>query len=310
MLNAHDPSPQHHPQVGVPRSIAFNLTFPERVTPITYERLMKAVQNGPTEWPGAKYVLKPNGHSIDLRFAQIEQLDIGDRVERHMIDNDFVIFNRQPSLHKMSMMGHRAKILPFSTFRLNLSATSPYNADFDGDEMNLHLAQSHETRAEIKHIMLVPYQMITPQANKPIMGVVQDSCLACSKFTKRDCLLRRDMVFNLLMTLPEWDGHVPIPCIIKPEPMWSGKQIFSMLLKPRINVIKENGLASKNKGDNATFSKSDHRVIIRDGHVGGWFSAWWTEKISGLEECFRGMFWGDGSSPDLPLVCGGAIDGF
>lgn len=78
---------------------------------------------------------------IDLRFATdaARELQIGDKVERHMVDDDFVVFNRQPSLHKMSMMGHRAKVLPYSTFRLNLSATSPYNADFDGDEMNLHL---------------------------------------------------------------------------------------------------------------------------------------------------------------------------
>ncbi len=214
-------------QVGVPRSIAFNLTFPERVTSITFKKLLKAVRNGPTEWPGAKFIKKPDGSTIDLRYTHVPEndqeaagfLQIGDKVERHMVDNDFVVFNRQPSLHKMSMMGHRAKILPYSTFRLNLSATSPYNADFDGDEMNLHLAQSHETRAEIKHIMLVPKQMVSPQGNKPVMGIVQDACLAVSKFTKRDTLLTRDAVFSLCLTLPDWNGQVPIPCILKPEPI-------------------------------------------------------------------------------------------
>lgn len=100
-------------------------------------------------------------------------LEVGYRVERHMQDGDYVLFNRQPSLHKMSIMGHRVRVLPYSTFRLNLSVTSPYNADFDGDEMNLHLAQSEETRAEIKHLMLVPKQIVSPQGNKPVMGIVQ-----------------------------------------------------------------------------------------------------------------------------------------
>jgi len=65
------------------------------------------------------------------------------------------MFNRQPSLHKMSIMGHRVKVLPYSTFRMNLSVTTPYNADFDGDEMNMHVPQSLETMAEIKELMLV-----------------------------------------------------------------------------------------------------------------------------------------------------------
>ena len=100
-------------------------------------------------------------------------LDFPSQVERHIRDGDLVVFNRQPSLHKMSMMGHKVKVLPWSTFRMNLSDTSPYNADFDGDEMNLHVPQSMETRAEILNIHLTPRQIISPQANKPCMGIVQ-----------------------------------------------------------------------------------------------------------------------------------------
>lgn len=99
-------------------------------------------------------------------------LEIGYKVERHLQDGDYVLFNRQPSLHKMSIMGHRVKVLPYSTFRLNLSVTTPYNADFDGDEMNMHVPQSYETTAEIKEIMAVPRQIISPQSNKPVMGIV------------------------------------------------------------------------------------------------------------------------------------------
>lgn len=149
-----------------------------------------------------------------------------------MQDNDVVIFNRQPTLHKMSMMCHRVKVLPWSTFRLNLrlllftvfvlkvlpwsfltfhsyiclwcfcykqfvtgssycSVTTPYNADFDGDEMNLHLPQSLETRAEIMNLAAVPRMIVTPQANRPVMGIVQDTLTAVRKMTKRDVFLDR-----------------------------------------------------------------------------------------------------------------------
>lgn len=101
------------------------------------------------------------------------------QVERHLNNGDLVLFNRQPSLHKMSMMGHRVRILPYSTFRLNLSVTSPYNADFDGDEMNMHVAQTHETRAEMRELMMVPKNIVSPQANKPVIGIVQDTLLGC-----------------------------------------------------------------------------------------------------------------------------------
>ena len=80
----------------------------------------------------------------------------------------------KPTLHKMSMMGHLVKVLPWSTFRINLSVTSPYNADFDGDEMNLHVPQSMETRAEILQLALVPRLVVTPQSNRPVMGIVQE----------------------------------------------------------------------------------------------------------------------------------------
>ena len=92
-----------------------------------------------------------------------------------MMGDDLVVFNPQPTLHKMSMMAHRVKVLPWSTFRLNLSVTTPYNADFDGDEMNLHLPQSVETKAELSQLMMVPRLIITPQSNRPVMGIVQDT---------------------------------------------------------------------------------------------------------------------------------------
>ena len=138
-------------QVGVPRSIALNLTYPEIVTPFNIERLATLVRNGPENHPGARYVIRDDGVRIDLRYGNRDELVLqpGFIVERHLADDDVVLFNRQPSLHKMSMMGHRVKVMPFSTFRLNLSVTTPYNADFDGDEMNLHVPQTIEARTEL-----------------------------------------------------------------------------------------------------------------------------------------------------------------
>lgn len=134
------------------------------------------------------YPLKPQSFFSGSRnFSMLSW----SQVERHLIDGDFVLFNRQPSLHKMSIMGHRIRIMPYSTFRLNLSVTSPYNADFDGDEMNMHVPQSFETRAEVLELMMVPKCIVSPQANRPVMGIVQDTLLGCRKITKRDTFIEK-----------------------------------------------------------------------------------------------------------------------
>lgn len=192
-------------QVGVPSTIAKRLTFPEIVTPFNIREMQELVANGPDQLPGALYVIRENGVRDDLRFVKNRNdihLSYGDRVERHLRDGDYVIFNRQPSLHKMSMMGHRVKIFPYSTFRLNLSCTTPYNADFDGDEMNLHAPQNVETRAEISEIMLVPRQIVSPQKNAPVIGLVQDTLLGASLFSRRDVFLERHQVYPTSIQSP------------------------------------------------------------------------------------------------------------
>ncbi|KAJ2006648.1 DNA-directed RNA polymerase II core subunit rpo21 [Coemansia thaxteri] len=255
-------------QVGVPRSIARNLTYPEAVTPYNIDRLQEYVRNGPNEHPGAKFVIRDNGERINLHYNKLGgdiPLHFGYRVERHLMDDDVIIFNRQPSLHKMSMMGHRVKVMPYSTFRLNLSVTSPYNADFDGDEMNLHVPQSEETRAEIKEVCMVPKQIISPQSNRPVMGIVQDTLCAIRKFTKRDTLLDKDMVMMLMMWLPDWDGNLPTPCIIKPKPLWSGKQIYSMIIPKGTNCLRYHSTHPDN--ESTWISPGDTRVYIVDGEL-------------------------------------------
>ena len=230
-------------QVGVPRTIARTLTFPETVNAYNIHRLTQVVRNGPNEHPGAKYVIRDNGERIDLRLSKRAQeitLQYGWKVERHIIDGDFIIFNRQPSLHKESMMGHRVKVMPYSTFRLNLSVTSPYNADFDGDEMNLHVPQSHETRAEVMNLCAVPLNIVSPQKNGPLMGIVQDTMAGIYLITRRDVMLDREQVMNILMWVPGWDGVVPHPAILKPSPRWTGKQIMSLAFPAGLNMFRAN----------------------------------------------------------------------
>ena len=250
-------------EVGVPRSIAKTLTYPESVTPLNITKLQQLVRNGPNEHPGARYVIRDTGERIDLRYhrrAGDIPLQFGWVVERHIVDGDVVMFNRQPSLHKMSLMGHRVRVMPYSTFRLNLSVTSPYNADFDGDEMNMHVPQSEETRAEILEICMVPKQIISPQANKPVMSIVQDTLAAVRKFTHRDNFLDRDAVMNILMWIPNWNGIVPPPAITKPKVMWTGKQILSLVIPEGINLVRDDDRQG-------LMSPKDTGMLIENGDI-------------------------------------------
>ncbi|KAI9855877.1 MAG: DNA-directed RNA polymerase II subunit rpb1 [Vezdaea acicularis] len=228
-------------EVGVPRSIARTLTYPETVTPYNIQKLHQLVKNGPNEHPGAKYVIRDTGDRIDLRHhkrAGEISLQYGWKVERHIVDGDFIIFNRQPSLHKESMMGHRVRVMPYSTFRLNLSVTTPYNADFDGDEMNLHVPQSEETRAEVSQLCMVPLNIVSPQGNSPLMGIVQDTLCGVYKICRRDVFLTKEQVMNILLWVPDWDGVIPQPAIIKPRPRWTGKQVVSLVIPKGLNMIR------------------------------------------------------------------------
>jgi DNA-directed RNA polymerase II subunit RPB1 len=230
-------------EVGVPRSIARTLTYPETVTPYNIGKLHQLVQNGPNEHPGARYVIRSDGNRIDLRHhkrAGAISLEYGWKVERHIVDGDFIIFNRQPSLHKESMMGHRVRVMPYSTFRLNLSVTSPYNADFDGDEMNLHVPQTEETRAEVSQLCMVPLNIVSPQRNGPLMGIVQDTLAGVYKMCRRDVFITKELMMNVLLWVPDWDGVIPPPALVKPRPRWTGKQLASMFIPKTVHLHMAN----------------------------------------------------------------------
>ncbi|KAJ6774697.1 DNA-DIRECTED RNA polymerase SUBUNIT [Salix purpurea] len=258
-------------ELGVPWSIALNLTYPETVTPYNIERLKELVEYGPHPPPGktgAKYIIRDDGQRLDLRYlkkSSDHHLELGYKVERHLNDGDFVLFNRQPSLHKMSIMGHRIKIMPYSTFRLNLSVTSPYNADFDGDEMNMHVPQSFETRAEVLELMMVPKCIVSPQANRPVMGIVQDTLLGCRKITKRDTFIEKDVFMNILMWWEDFDGKVPAPTIVKPRPLWTGKQVFNLIIPKQINLIRTS--AWHTDSERGMITPGDTLVRIEKGEL-------------------------------------------
>ena len=189
-------------ELGVPIRIAKNITKPIYVNKRNYDFCMKLVQNGPEIHPGAKTVDKKNGVSYNLRYIDRKSfvLDIGDVVHRHMMDGDPILFNRQPSLHRMSMMCHLVKIMMVGdTFRMNVADTKPYNADFDGDEMNLHMPQDIESSIELAKLAAVPYQIISPANNSPIIGIFQDNLLGSYLLTRPDINFSYKKAMNLLM---------------------------------------------------------------------------------------------------------------
>tara|TARA_B100001059_G_scaffold232357_1_gene270003 strand:- start:9738 stop:14255 length:4518 start_codon:yes stop_codon:yes gene_type:complete len=189
-------------QLGVPMKIAMNLTKPCVVNKMNRQFLLRLVKNGPDVHPGAKILERKNGENISLRYVDRASITLedGDTVHRHVMDNDAVLFNRQPTLHRMSMMCHMAKIMKEgNTFRMNVGDTKPYNADFDGDEMNLHMPQDEESEVELRNIAAVPYQMISPANNQSIVGVFQDSLLGAYRFTRPGIVFSPRDAMNLLM---------------------------------------------------------------------------------------------------------------
>lgn len=260
-------------EVGVPQLIAQHLTFPERVTALNLKELSERVVNGPDKLHGATAVILPNGTLIDLTLSDERntlQLQPGWVVERYLKNGDWVLFNRQPSLHRMSIMAHRVRIIPDKTFRLPICDTTPYNADFDGDEMNMHVLRSLEAVAEAREMMSVTSQIISPQSNKPIIGLVQDSLVAVYLMTSKDTFLNRSQVMQLMMPVdyPLVDvTMLPMPSILKPEPLWTGKQVFSFLF-PRISLdmVVRNGVADGiDKKPDGVMDMLERRVVVHDG---------------------------------------------
>lgn len=281
-------------EIGIPPVFAVNLTYPEPVTQHNYQEMRQAVINGPELWPGATAVqdetgqlVKLAGMSVEERTAVANQLMtpsstgsvINKKVYRHINNGDVVLMNRQPTLHKASMMGHKAHILPGEkTLRLHYANTGAYNADFDGDEMNMHFPQNEAARAEAMLIANTDSQYLTPTSGKPLRGLIQDHISAGVILTSKDTFFTREKYQQLVYgCLRPEDGHttsgkiltVP-PAIIKPVPMWTGKQVITTaLLNITPNGMDGINLKSKNKIKNDYWGEgsTENEVIFKNGEL-------------------------------------------
>jgi DNA-directed RNA polymerase III subunit RPC1 len=195
----------------------------------------------------------------------------GDIVERHMEDGDIVLFNRQPSLHKVSIMAHIAKVMEWRTFRFNTCVCAPYNADFDGDEMNMHLPQTEEARTEANLLMGVHHNLTTPRNGEPLVAASQDFLSASYILTQNDRFYTYEQFCSLVAYFGDAEEQIdiPPPTLIKPMELWTGKQVFSTMLRPNNEAKIEISFETKEKNyvSNKHFCKNDGWVDFRNGEL-------------------------------------------
>ncbi|MBD3209570.1 DNA-directed RNA polymerase subunit A' [Candidatus Woesearchaeota archaeon] len=245
-------------EVGVPRMTAMKLTVPERVTEWNMAYLKKFIERGAKQYPGANYVIRPDGRrkkiTSETQEQVLEELQPGFMVERHLMDGDIALFNRQPSLHRMSMMCHRVKVLPGLTLRLSPAVCAPYNADFDGDEMNLHIPQTEEARSEAELLMEVQTQIISPRYGLSIIGCNQDAISGNYLLTRKGFTIPRREVIDLLTAIGV-DDFSRIP----DKQRVTGKEVFSALIPRDFSFIGKSRLAKEHPED------PDAKVVIEKG---------------------------------------------
>ena len=234
-------------QVGVPELAARELTVPVRINIHNLSFMRNIIKENfmpsdPDEYiPGINYMIRPDGRRVKLTEDNWEfnhdRIEPGYIVERHLMDGDIVLFNRQPSLHRMSMMAHEVRIMKGKTFRINLCVCPPYNADFDGDEMNLHVVQSEEARAEARILMRVQEHIRSPRFGGVVIGAIHDHITGMFLLTYGDASYDMDQTVRILSRV-EFKGDLPIPDYPKAKggPRWSGRQIFSVLLPDDMNL--------------------------------------------------------------------------
>ena len=298
-------------EIGVPPVFAKRLTYPEPVTVHNYELMRQLVINGPDVYPGAHAVRGEDGTdtllknlSVEERTALANQLltpqgqtsrqargtfggiggtlrtpVINKQVLRHLRTGDILVMNRQPTLHKPSMMAHRARVLQGErTIRMHYANCNSYNADFDGDEMNMHFPQSQMARAECYNIANTDNQYLVPTSGNPLRGLIQDHVVGGVWMTCKNTLYTRDeyqqFIFGAIR--PEAYGQggrirtLP-PAILKPEPRWTGKQVISTILcnvtpphAQGLNMDAKARVGAKYWGEQ---HKEEEMVVVRDGEL-------------------------------------------
>ncbi|WOO77423.1 DNA-directed RNA polymerase I subunit rpa1 [Vanrija pseudolonga] len=297
-------------EIGIPPVFAKKLTYPEPVTPMNVHEMRQLVINGPKVHPGASIVQNEDGTQISLDRMTLQQRTAianqlltpqndaygassssggpqarNKKVYRHIRDGDIVILNRQPTLHKPSMMCHRVKVLRGEkTIRMHYANCNSYNADFDGDEMNIHFPQNEVARAEAMMIANTDNQYLVPTSGGPLRGLIQDHVVAGVWMCNKSSFFTRDeyyqLIYGALRTENGYTGHNRIitlpPAIFKPRPMWTGKQIISTILANLTPTTSRGlNLSSKNKIQNQLWGRDDSKdnelseelVLFVDGHL-------------------------------------------
>ncbi|KAG4305911.1 hypothetical protein PORY_000821 [Pneumocystis oryctolagi] len=290
-------------EIGVPPVFAMKLTYPEPVTPYNVDLLRHAVINGPEKWPGAVRVQLEDGHMISLLRKTFEERvaiantlltsqtyrganssflrvsSTNKKVFRHLRDNDILLLNRQPTLHKPSIMAHKARVLSGEkTIRMHYANCNTYNADFDGDEMNMHLPQNENARIEALLIADTDSQYLVPTSGVPLRGLIQDHVVTGVWMTKKDTFFTKEQYQQLLYgpLRPEdntsSNGRILtlLPTILKPAVLWTGKQVISTVL---LNLTPKDypglNLVSKAKVDGKYWGihTQEQTVLFKDGHL-------------------------------------------
>ncbi|MBC5793130.1 MAG: DNA-directed RNA polymerase subunit A' [Nanohaloarchaea archaeon] len=242
-------------EVGVPYEVAKKLTIKRQVSEDNIEDVQKWIENGKEEHPGVNYVFQPDGRrrrvTEENKEDLLETIEPGEgwEVERQLIDGDVVLFNRQPSLHRMSIMAHKVRVLPYRTFRINPNVCAPYNADFDGDEMNLHVPQTEESRAEAEELLKVQEHVKSPKTGGPIIGMLQDYVSGLYLLTQEDLELSREKAFNLLAEAGEHEKSLPEGETI------TGRELVSIFIPDDISITINEGEANEIVIEDGTLEK-------------------------------------------------------
>ncbi len=261
-------------EVGVPVNAARELTVPIRVTDRNLAQAKEMCGRGPKPEgavyaPGVNYVIRSDGRRIKITDKNAETvaeaIEPGYVVERHLMDGDIVLFNRQPSLHRMSIMAHEVRVMPYKTFRFNLCVCPPYNADFDGDEMNMHALQSEEARAEAKVLMRVQEHILSPRFGGPVIGAIHDHITGSFILTYRESMFTREETIKILEKVGSLD--LPKPKKSGGIEYWTGKQLFGLILPKDLHMTFKSSICQKCERCKREKCENDAFVVIRDGEL-------------------------------------------